>query len=800
MMEEPGGTGNLAAAAEEDRGRQTAGMLEVSRMPKKGRRSGRDEPLGADPGGLGGDEDYDWIRYLGEGSSSRSAASAGSSAATSGTTSTALQSQARTVSPARARSATALPATALPATALPATARSATARSATARPVAESPAAQPRQFGQDADQHSDGDTDPGGGPVGRGGAGTGRGARGRRAAGRRAEPSAAYEPRAHEPASYEPPSYQPQSYEPQPYEPPSYQPQPYEPQSYEPQSCEPGPARRFGRRDRTDGTSGWDRYDQSGRPAAGDGPGRGGTGPLPAAGRAARGEPSGRPVERGGDGSVQPSRSPSGTGPRRAVKVRQGRTTDLLFNPAAEDYGQPLYPPEDYGQRAGNAAGTLGTPARTPERQQDDRFTSPQRRLDTSEFAKPLYPALDAGPATDARPRRSKPGADPLGDTDARGRTPPADRRLARSRRGSRAAPALPGPDRTGPQRRIDDLSGAGPRTTGPQRRVDELGGAEPLTGVRRGERTGPQRRVDELGGADPPTGVRRGERTGPQRRVDGLSRPDPLTDSGIGVLWESEPAAASAGVAPDEAITKAPARPTGTGPFDRPAFDMADPLAEPADLPGTAPRGKPARTPRKGATKKTAASKPKPVTGRPRPRRRKKAMALFGGLVIVAALAAVGYFKLMPRTSHTVSAPAALGSYVKQQANATAKNLRHRIMVAAAGDVKNVVAAVYEQKKGPGTSRGPQIVVFIGGNLTGNASAGDLISAYMTRLHGAFTTMPGRLGGQAACAPGSDGGPSECAWADGDTFGVVVSATLSATGLADEMRQMRPLVEHVAK
>jgi len=43
-------------------------------------------------------------------------------------------------------------------------------------------------------------------------------------------------------------------------------------------------------------------------------------------------------------------RRPAGRG--RAVKVRSGRTTDLLFNPAAEDYGQPLYPPAD-GQRPG---------------------------------------------------------------------------------------------------------------------------------------------------------------------------------------------------------------------------------------------------------------------------------------------------------------------------------------------------------------------------------------------------------------------------------------------------------------
>jgi hypothetical protein len=169
-------------------------------------------------------------------------------------------------------------------------------------------------------------------------------------------------------------------------------------------------------------------------------------------------------------------------------------------------------------------------------------------------------------------------------------------------------------------------------------------------------------------------------------------------------------------------------------------------------------------------------------------------------GLVIVAGAAAYGYFKLMPRTSHTVTTPSAVGVFSRQPANTMATGLKQRILAAGAGNVKNVVAAVYQQKKGPGTSKGPQIVVFIGGNLTGNASAGDLISAYMARLHNAFTAKPGSLGGQAACAPGSNGSPSECAWADGDTFGVLVSATLTAEGLADEMLQLRPLVEHVVK
>src|SRR5216683_1205933 len=59
------------------RGRQTAGIREVGRMPKDGknRRSGRDEGRGNDlAGALGGDEDYDWIKYLGEGRSPSSSA------------------------------------------------------------------------------------------------------------------------------------------------------------------------------------------------------------------------------------------------------------------------------------------------------------------------------------------------------------------------------------------------------------------------------------------------------------------------------------------------------------------------------------------------------------------------------------------------------------------------------------------------------------------------------------------------------------------------------------------------------
>ena len=156
----------------------------------------------------------------------------------------------------------------------------------------------------------------------------------------------------------------------------------------------------------------------------------------------------------------------------------------------------------------------------------------------------------------------------------------------------------------------------------------------------------------------------------------------------------------------------------------------------------------------------------------------------------------------ILPQPAHVISVPTAMAGYVRQPnlANATATQLRQKIVAGASGEVKNVVAAVYERKTGPGTSAGPQIIVFIGGNLTGGASASSEIGAFMTRLRGSFSTSPGKLGGQAACAPGSNGGPSECTWADNDTFGVFVSATMNASGLASAMRLMRPLVEHVAK
>ena len=396
-------------------------------MPKRGRRSDRDEALGADPGGLGGDEDYDWIKYLGEGRSTAS-----SSPASSASASTALQAPTRTIT-------------------APPERPTAPPERPTARP--ERPMARPRRTGRETGLTADGDTDPG---AGRGGAS-------RRAAGRRGEPADSPDDSF---ADYLGPAGRPGRRAPgsDSYARPATAggrgatagetarfaaqgddwadggiaaPAAGRPAAGPPTTDQP---RRFGRRGRGD---------RSG-PAADDrgAPGDG-RGALRPAGRSSRTEPGGGSDTRGRSGSAQPSggpvveRRPGGTGPRRAVKVRQGQATDLLFNPAAEDYGQPLYPPAaDPAQSypAAGADGTLTSPPR-PGRQAGDQFTSPQRRLDTAEFAQPLYSEFDGGPSAGARPRPAWPDDDPLADTDPRGR---------------RGRP-------TGPQRQVDPLASPDP-------------------------------------------------------------------------------------------------------------------------------------------------------------------------------------------------------------------------------------------------------------------------------------------------------------------------------------------------
>ena len=162
------------------------------------------------------------------------------------------------------------------------------------------------------------------------------------------------------------------------------------------------------------------------------------------------------------------------------------------------------------------------------------------------------------------------------------------------------------------------------------------------------------------------------------------------------------------------------------------------------------------------------------------------------GAVVIVLTSSGSG-------AAHVLTTPASLGLYVKQPQLAEqmhAATLRQQILQESAGEANNVIDAVYEDSTGPAAASGPQIFLFIGGNLKGT-SAGAFISTFTGKVPDAQTTSAGSLGGAAACFPSVNGRLAGCVWADDDTFGLVASQTLSSSGLANEMREMRPMVEH---
>jgi hypothetical protein len=209
-----------------------------------------------------------------------------------------------------------------------------------------------------------------------------------------------------------------------------------------------------------------------------------------------------------------------------------------------------------------------------------------------------------------------------------------------------------------------------------------------------------------------------------------------------------------------------------------------------------TAPRGTAPTTSRKSATsRKTARRKGRhPVR-----------LVVGGGAVAVVAAAGVvlvpHLLKANSGPAHTISTPARLQSWVQDPALAAsmgATALRAEIERKGGGEASHVVDAVYEDTTGAAASKAPLILLFVGGNLSGSAEG--FISSFTGSLRSAFVTSSGSLGGEAACVPGVGEHPAECAWADGDTFGLIASPDLGANALANELRLMRPQVEHVVK
>ncbi len=178
------------------------------------------------------------------------------------------------------------------------------------------------------------------------------------------------------------------------------------------------------------------------------------------------------------------------------------------------------------------------------------------------------------------------------------------------------------------------------------------------------------------------------------------------------------------------------------------------------------------------------------------------------GGVVIAAAAAITGIIKFeFPAHSgpvHAMTVPAKIGTYVETvnlERETDLSQLRQDVIKMSAGEASDVKSAVYES--GDSAAGGTtQIVMFIGGHLA-NADPASSIASFTHSNPGAFVVSAGSLGGEAACVEskaGTSDSVAMCAWFDDDSFGEIVSPTMSATALGHEMLTIRPAVEKVVK
>ncbi len=462
--------------------------------------------------------------------------------------------------------------------------------------------------------------------------------------------------------------------------------------------------------------------------------------------------------------------------------------------------------------------------------------TGPQRRGGAAAYAGPPGDAADTGPGNGWR---AYPGSVPAGPTSA-----PSDA-------GFRQPPYLgqaAGPDDTGPQRRGGPAAYAGPPGDAGFRQPSYPVPAAPVpaspahwpggsqdpqnfpvqaaTAQAHAPRgydhaadaadayeTGGHQFVREPAATVAKRPARRGRkalRPPSARAVRRAVHPDVLERARIvaaagatgSAALAAPPGVAERPVQPGQLVR--PAWPTGPGSPVNPEFPVRPERAARPAGPGDAGRRGGAERPAKvgQAAEPSQAARPSQA-GRARggKRLRRRVLWLTAGVAVIIAAAAALLLRPGPGPAHVLVIPARLGAYAKEPHLAKAMDagqLQQDVMTKSAGEAKHVVYAVYEDSTGSAARSGPQIILFIGGNLTGTSPAG-FISSFVGEARGAQRTSAGSMGGEAACVSRVPGSVAECAWADNDTFGVVASPTLSVSALAAELRAARPQVEHPA-
>jgi hypothetical protein len=196
--------------------------------------------------------------------------------------------------------------------------------------------------------------------------------------------------------------------------------------------------------------------------------------------------------------------------------------------------------------------------------------------------------------------------------------------------------------------------------------------------------------------------------------------------------------------------------------------------------------------------------------TGRRRGRSgdRRQWMAL-GAIAVVAAGAIGGVlmkyvFSGPSGPAHTVVAPNKAGDFTRMpnlEKQMKVDALRDEVIKTSAGQASDVQSAVYQQgSTAPGGNA--QIFMFVGGKLSSAAPATSITNFTQT-YRGATIVPAGSMGGEAACASETTSGGESvamCVWFDNDSFGELVSPTMTTAKLASTLDAVRPDLELYAK
>ena len=185
----------------------------------------------------------------------------------------------------------------------------------------------------------------------------------------------------------------------------------------------------------------------------------------------------------------------------------------------------------------------------------------------------------------------------------------------------------------------------------------------------------------------------------------------------------------------------------------------------------------------------------------------RRQWMAL-GAIAVVAAGAIGGVlmkyvFAGPSGPAHTVVAPQTVDGFsrsanLEKQLNVAGE--AQSVAKSSSGQATGLAYGVYQQGNlTAGTTT--QMFMFVGGKLTG-ADPGASVANFEQKYPGAKTVAAGSLGGEEACTTTNVNGQSAsmCVWFDNDTFGTLVSPTMTTAKLASTMDAVRPSLELYAK